>query len=99
MHGNSQRRTSEDAQSLRRLGGSWLRSSREAVGLSQRQLAERVGAEYYTFISQLESGRGRVPPERYIDWAHALEVPPKMFVQEILRYYDPSTFEILFSPE
>ena len=82
---------------LRKHGGKWLRERREQVGLSQRELAERVGADHYTLISQLETGRGRIPPERYMTWAAALDLPPQYFVQEILRFYDPVTFQILFS--
>lgn len=97
MYGNPQRRTSSDVQDLRREGGRWLKERRERLGLSQRQLAERVGAEYYTFISQLETGRGRIPPDRYREWAHALEMSDRAFVREMLRYYDPITYGILFA--
>jgi transcriptional regulator with XRE-family HTH domain len=96
MYGNPQRRTSSDVQDLRRDGGKWLKERRENAGLSQRQLADRVGAEYYTFISQLETGRGRIPPDRYQAWAEALSLPPRDFVREILRFYDPITHAILF---
>jgi transcriptional regulator with XRE-family HTH domain len=81
---------------LRREGGQYLRKLREARGLSQRGLAELVGAEYYTFISQLESGRGRIPPHRYEAWAKALGVDHRDFVRSLLRYYDPVTYDILF---
>jgi ribosome-binding protein aMBF1 (putative translation factor) len=96
MYGNPQRRTDTGVQDLRREGGRWLKDLREAAGLSQRQLAAKVDAEYYTFISQLETGRGRIPPDRYADWAKALGVRPKDFVRQIMRYYDPITFAILF---
>jgi transcriptional regulator with XRE-family HTH domain len=96
MYGNPQRRGAQAVQELRREGGKWLRDLREKAGLSQRQLAELVGAEYYTFISQLETGRGRIPPDRYVVWAEALKADPREFVREILRYYDPVTYEILF---
>jgi transcriptional regulator with XRE-family HTH domain len=96
MYGNPQRRTSTDVQDLRRDGGKWLKERREGAGLSQRQLADRVGAEYYTFISQLETGRGRIPPDRYQAWAQALGLPPRIFVREVLRFYDPITHGILF---
>jgi transcriptional regulator with XRE-family HTH domain len=99
MYGNPQRRSASEVQDLRREGGRWLKEQREAAGLSQRQLAAKVGADYYTFISQLETGRGRIPPDRYRDWALALEVPEKTFVRELLRFYDPITYEILFSDE
>jgi len=96
MYGNPQKRSAADVQDLRREGGRWLKDLREQAGLSQRQLAGRVGTEHYTFISQLETGRGRIPPDRYVDWAAALGVAAKPFVQQLLRYYDPITYEILF---
>jgi len=99
MYSTSQRRSDPDVQELRRAGGVWLRGLRERRGLSQRELARSVGAEYYTFVSQLETGRGRVPPDRYRLWATALEVDPKMFVRQLLSYYDPMTYDILFGEE
>lgn len=99
MYGNPQKRMHSDVQELRRDGGRWLKNQREAVGLSQRQLAQLVGAEYYTFISQLEAGRGRVPPDRYHEWSRALEMSPKAFVTKMLQFYDPMTYNILFEEE
>jgi ribosome-binding protein aMBF1 (putative translation factor) len=96
MYGNPQRRTATDVQDLRRDGGRWLKEQREHAGLSQRQLADRVGADYYTFISQLETGRGRIPPDRYRAWADALGLRPRTFVRDVLRFYDPITHGILF---
>jgi DNA-binding XRE family transcriptional regulator len=95
MYGNPQRRAAEGVQELRREGGRWLKQCREAAGLSQRELAQLVGAEYYTFISQLETGRGRIPPDHYHVWADALKIPPKEFVRNVLRFYDPVTYGIL----
>lgn len=86
-----------DGGTLRQQGGAWLRHLREAQGLSQRQLAERVGLDYYTFVSQIESGRGRIPAERYLQWATALAIEPRTFVKSVLKYYEPTTFAILFS--
>lgn len=81
---------------LRREAGAWLRGLREARGFSQRQLAEFVGIEYYTFVSQIEAGRGKLPADRYQRWAEALGVAPKIFVMNLLRFYEPATFKILF---
>jgi transcriptional regulator with XRE-family HTH domain len=97
MYSNPQKLSQGGVLGLRQQAGRWLRELREARGLSQRGLADRVGAEYYTFISQLESGRGRIPPDRYTAWATALEVDPRIFVQTLMRYYDPVTYEIIFS--
>jgi len=96
MYSNPQKLSSNLVLQLRRDGGRWLKGLREARGLSQRDLAARVGAEYYTFISQLESGRGRIPPDRYLLWANALGVEPRRFVRTLMRYYDPVTHTILF---
>jgi transcriptional regulator with XRE-family HTH domain len=81
---------------LRKHGGLWLKGLREAAGLSQRELANRLEISHYTVISQLENGRGRIPPDRYGAWAGALHVPVDLFVREQLRFYDPITHDILF---
>ena len=96
MYTHPQRRSSELTQKLRNRAGNWLRELREQRGLSQRELAAQVGAEYYTFISQLETGRGRIPPDRYLAWAHALGVDKREFVRTLMSYYDPVTYSILF---
>ncbi|CAM5421203.1 hypothetical protein ATER59S_02400 [Aquamicrobium terrae] len=88
-----------DTQELRLEAGAWLRTLREAAGLSQRSLAGVLGLDYYTFISQLENGRGRIPPARYRDWAGALGVDEKVFVKKLLSFYDPVSYEILFGEE
>ncbi|MBR0793518.1 helix-turn-helix transcriptional regulator [Bradyrhizobium manausense] len=85
-------------QELRSEAGRWLRDLRELRGLSQRDLASLVGTRYFTFISAIEGGRGRVPPDRYLVWAKALEVQPREFVHRLMSYYDPITFGILFEP-
>jgi transcriptional regulator with XRE-family HTH domain len=99
MFGNPQKLTTTDTLELRREAGRWLKEQREAAGLSQRQLAECVGTEYYTFVSQLETGRGRIPPDKYRVWASALRIEPRDFVLALLPYYDPLTYEILFERE
>ena len=96
MYGNPQKRGDAQTQELRKEAGRWLRQLREARGLSQRDLATMVGTEYYTFISQLETGRGRIPPDKYIVWAQALGIEPREFVLHLMRYYDPVTYDIVF---
>ncbi len=90
-------RPDEDSRrDLRVHAGTWLRARREERNLSQRELAERVGALYYTFISQIESGRGRIPADRYAAWAEALEMEPKSFAICMLRFYEPTTYALIF---
>jgi len=99
MSTRENRPSASDVQGLRRAGGKWLRALREQRGLSQRDLARRVGVDYYTFISQLETGRGRIPPESYQLWAEALGMDAKLFVKTLLQYYDPVTHAVLFAGE
>jgi transcriptional regulator with XRE-family HTH domain len=89
-------RSAQLRQKLRLEAGLWLRELREKRGLSQRDLAKKVGAPYYTLVSQLEHGRGRIPPEDYLLWASALAIPPAAFVRRLMSYYDPVTYGIIF---
>jgi hypothetical protein len=61
----------------------------------QRDLARKVGVDYYTFSSQLETGRGRVPAVRYRVWADALGVEVRDFVLKLMRFYEPDTYGII----
>jgi transcriptional regulator with XRE-family HTH domain len=81
---------------LRLAAGAWLRRAREAAGLTQVELAERIGARYYTFISQIESGVGRVPIDGQRAWADALGIAPAEFARVLLRYYEPELSDLLF---
>jgi len=89
----------EEAREQRTALGHWLKELREQQGLSQRELAESLSLEYYTFISQLENGRGKIPTHRYAEWAAALGQDPQEFVKALLFYYEPSTYKILFEKE
>ena len=88
-----------DSSNLRKQAGAWLRSRRCELGLSQRELVHRVNMEYYTFISQIEAGRRRVPAERFQIWAEALEVDPREFAINLMQYYDPYTYHLVFGSE
>ena len=79
--------------------GLWLRTLREERGLSQRALADLLSLDYYTFISQLETGRGKIPEQRYAEWAEALGQDPKRFVKILMSYYHPTAYTILFDEE
>lgn len=86
----------ENGAILRKEGGLWLKRRREEVGLSQRELAQALGLKFYSFISQIENGRTRIPPELLRPWADALQVPIKEFARAMLRHFDPVLFSALF---
>jgi transcriptional regulator with XRE-family HTH domain len=89
-------KTAPQAKELRKQAGSWLKDLRGRAGLSQIQLAEILGFKYYTFISQVENGFGRVPTDSLEAWARALGVDPPQFTRELLAYYEPELYRLLF---
>ena len=91
-----QLKTMPEAKKLRREAGTWLKELRARAGLSQIELAERLGLKYYTFISQVENGFGRVPTESMEAWARALGTDPSDFARQLLSFYDPELYRLLF---
>lgn len=81
---------------MRKDAGTWLKELRTAAGLSQIELAQRLGLRYYTFISQVENGFGRVPTDSMEAWARALGQQPADFARRLLTYYDPELHRLLF---
>ena len=84
---------------LRQQAGRWLKTARETAGLTQAELAEKVGLRYYTFVSQVESGLGRLPIETQGAWGEALGLEPGEFAKTLLRYYEPELYRLLFGAE
>jgi transcriptional regulator with XRE-family HTH domain len=84
------------AKQLRKQAGSWLKELRGRAGLSQIQLADVLGFKYYTFISQVENGFGRVPVESMEAWAKALGADPSSFAKQLLSFYEPELYRLLF---
>ena len=91
-----QAETVPKAAELRKQAGAWLQARRKAAGLSQIELAARLGLKYYTFVSQVENGFGRVPTGTMEPWARALKVPPAAFVRRLLAWYEPELYRLLF---
>lgn len=81
---------------MRKEAGTWLKELRATAGLSQIELAQKLGLRYYTFVSQVENGFGRVPTDSMEAWAHALGQQPSDFARRLLTYYDPELHRLLF---
>jgi transcriptional regulator with XRE-family HTH domain len=94
MYGS--KKQTKKIRNLRKGGGKWLQEQREKAQLSQRDLACALNLPYYTFISQVENGVARIPPEHYEKWATVLNIPIGHFVRAMLMYYDPIIFNLLF---
>jgi transcriptional regulator with XRE-family HTH domain len=89
-------KSAPQAKQQRKRAGDWLKQLRAEAGLSQVDLAERLGLKYYTFVSQVENGFGRVPTESMESWARALGVDPPHFARRLLSFYDPELHRLLF---
>jgi transcriptional regulator with XRE-family HTH domain len=86
----------EATNQLRRELGDYIRDRRLDQGMTQKQLADAVGMQYYTAISAIEVGRNSVPPERYAAFAKALGISHKGFMRQVLRLTNPWACATLF---
>jgi transcriptional regulator with XRE-family HTH domain len=84
---------------LKRELGAYIKGLREAAQMTQADLAQAVGIKYYTAISAIEVGRNVVPPERYYEFAVALNVKPKEFMKNVLWFTNPWAYLLLFSTD
>lgn len=98
-YSNPQQGAGEEAKKLRQDVGRKLKALREAVGKTQRDIANEVGFDYYTMISQIENGKTRVPPLQMAAYARALQVTPADFGRLLLSHYDPPMFKLLFEKQ
>lgn len=89
-------RSSDEAKRRRKQAGMYLKNLRNNTGMTQKELAHKVGLEYYTFVSQIENGSGRVPVELYGNFAQAYEVDTQAFSRFLIRLYDPALYDWLF---
>lgn len=87
--------TASAARKLRRSLGQWLKERREAKGLTQADLGLALGIKYYSFISQVENGIGRIPQELYGPWADSIGVAREEFAWMAISRLEPGLFEML----
>lgn len=73
--------------------GEIVAQRRHDLGLNQAELAKKLAYRNVNFISMLESGDSRVPLERSVDFAKALEIDVKWFIERVMRDR-PSTIAI-----
>lgn len=88
-----------DARQLRKQAGDWLKQRRADAGLSQADLAAKLGLKYYTFVSQVENGFSRVPTELIGAWAVELGLEQRAFARHLIMYYEPELHRLLFGAE
>ncbi len=90
---------SESARERRKEAGSYVKSLRVSRDMTQRELSMKLNLDYYTFVSQVEAGAARVPPESILQWAKALGVDGSEFSKKLFALYDPYMYEAVFSKQ
>ena len=81
---------------LRQQGSAWLRKQREKRGLSQREVAERLGIDSHTFISAIEAGGPALPEDRWEEYANILDIDWPLFCKNMTMYFKPDIYKALF---
>ncbi|MEM8596105.1 MAG: helix-turn-helix transcriptional regulator [Pseudomonadota bacterium] len=84
-----------DTKDLRRQLGRWLKERRESRGMTQADLAEKLGLRYYSFVSQVENGLGRIPQDLYAPWAEAIDIDRSTFGWTVLAHLEPGLYRLL----
>lgn len=87
--------STKEARILRAYAGDHVKQLRIEAKMTQRDLAEQLNLKHYTFISQLETGQGRLPPALTVKTALALGVDVREFALKMLSFYDPHTFQAI----
>lgn len=70
-----------------------LKTARKRVGVSQVELAERLG-NTQTFVSKCERGERRIDAVELVEFAEALGVPPQELLNEYLDQRSRNQFAI-----
>lgn len=75
--------------------GTVLKRLRLKAGLTQKELADKASIRYYTWISQMEIGKGKMQTENIRPFAEALGVSPAWLARTMVRAYDPELYTLL----
>lgn len=89
----------QDSKAQRKRAGAWLRGKRSDMGYTQKQLADRLGLEYYTFVSQVENGSAKLSHYQWVDYASALEMEPKEFARVMMFFMMPEIHQMIWGSD
>jgi transcriptional regulator with XRE-family HTH domain len=92
------KRRSRDTASWK-AGGRWIRQLRDRAGLSQLEMADRLGIKHYSYLSQIETGLSRPPMSKLQAWAKTLAVDPTEFAEQFISFYEPELYLMLKNGE
>ena len=64
--------------------GAWLAEKRKHKGITQIQVAERLGVSKQA-ISKWENGRGKMYADNFIEFCRIIEADPNDLIPDVLR--------------
>lgn len=70
-------------------GGTWLKDLRLAAEITERELAEQIGAPTALWVEQIETGRRAVPAAFHRGYARTFAIPVADFVARCFDFYGP----------
>ena len=87
----------DELNQLRREAGEWLKTLREARGLSQNEMRRLVAPDRpTTFISLVENGHLCLTSDNFEKWAEVLKIEPQELARNLFRYYNPLVYQAIF---
>ncbi len=74
--------------------GIFMKKRREELGLTQAELARKLGYRYGNFIGYLENGKAVFPVEKWEEYAEVLQVDKHVFLKQVIgaKYPDMLAF-------
>ena len=76
--------------------GSALKDARQAMGYTQKALADALGLEYYVMVSQMELGYMNIPAPLWTPIADKLRLNRAQWVTRCLQEIQPEVFKAIF---
>lgn len=74
-----------------------IKNKRTEEGYTQKALADAIGVEYYTMISQMELGYISIPASLWIPLADKLKLDEIEWVLRCVHEYYPEIYRALFN--
>lgn len=92
----SLRTNTEESKKRREEIGAFLKKRRNDLNLTQKYMGQQLALDYYTYISQMEAGKTRVPSEMIEGLAKVLKLDCSAFSKLLLAYYDPAFYKAIY---
>ena len=77
--------------------GQQLKDARTREGYTQKALAEALGLEYYTMVSQMELGYMSIPATLWVPISDTLRMDKYRWILQCVKEYQPEVYAALFA--